>query len=221
MNGRAYDYNLGRFLSVDPFIQSPGNSQGMNAYSYIMNSPFAGTDPSGYNIKSDTRNGNVNPIHEAITGDDIASIKPNADGSVSATLNDGSTHMVPGVTGSTSGGVTTLTFSNGGGGSNSISIAGGIDATAVGGFQENSTIKDFSSAGQGDNVDINAASSNQKNSQIRQCKSYSGGSKCNSQSAFNNAAKNPVGKGRADSQNMALVVLVKSNRTLFLGNFHS
>ncbi|GAA4351825.1 SpvB/TcaC N-terminal domain-containing protein [Kangiella taiwanensis] len=48
MNGRAYDYNLGRFLSVDPFIQAPGNSQSMNPYSYIMNNPMAGTDPSGY-----------------------------------------------------------------------------------------------------------------------------------------------------------------------------
>jgi hypothetical protein len=48
MNGRVYDYNLGRFLSVDPFIQDPGNSQSMNPYSYIMNNPLAGTDPSGY-----------------------------------------------------------------------------------------------------------------------------------------------------------------------------
>jgi RHS repeat-associated protein len=48
MNGRAYDYNLGRFLSVDPFIQEPGNSQSMNPYSYIMNNPLAGPDPSGY-----------------------------------------------------------------------------------------------------------------------------------------------------------------------------
>lgn len=48
MNGRAYDYNLGRFLSVDPFIQAPGNSQSMNPYSYIMNNPLSGTDPSGY-----------------------------------------------------------------------------------------------------------------------------------------------------------------------------
>ncbi|MDX3775554.1 RHS repeat-associated core domain-containing protein [Chromatiaceae bacterium AAb-1] len=48
MNGRAYDYNLGRFLSVDPFIQSPGNSQSLNPYSYIMNNPLAGTDPTGY-----------------------------------------------------------------------------------------------------------------------------------------------------------------------------
>jgi len=54
MNGRAYDYQLGRFLSVDPFIQEPGNSQSLNPYSYIMNNPLAGTDPSGY-CKSSTR----------------------------------------------------------------------------------------------------------------------------------------------------------------------
>ncbi|TCI04835.1 hypothetical protein EZV61_02355 [Corallincola luteus] len=48
MNGRAYDYNLGRFLSVDPVIQAPENSQSLNPYSYIMNNPLAGTDPSGY-----------------------------------------------------------------------------------------------------------------------------------------------------------------------------
>ncbi|HEY0923001.1 RHS repeat-associated core domain-containing protein [Rheinheimera pacifica] len=48
MNGRAYDYNLGRFLSVDPIIQSPGNSQSLNPYSYIMNNPLAGRDPTGY-----------------------------------------------------------------------------------------------------------------------------------------------------------------------------
>ena len=48
MNGRVYDYHLGRFLSVDPFIQGMGNSQGVNPYSYILNNPLAGTDPSGY-----------------------------------------------------------------------------------------------------------------------------------------------------------------------------
>ncbi len=48
MNGRVYDYNLGRFLSVDPFIQEPGNSQSMNPYSYVLNNPLAMVDPSGY-----------------------------------------------------------------------------------------------------------------------------------------------------------------------------
>ena len=42
----------GRFLSVDPFIQEVGNSQSMNPYSYIMNNPLAGTDPSGYLAKT-------------------------------------------------------------------------------------------------------------------------------------------------------------------------
>ena len=50
MNGRVYDYALGRFLGVDPFIQFPGNSQSLNPYSYILNNPLAGTDPTGYQI---------------------------------------------------------------------------------------------------------------------------------------------------------------------------
>ncbi|TAH46478.1 MAG: hypothetical protein EYC71_03790 [Gammaproteobacteria bacterium] len=51
MNGRVYDYTLGRFLSVDPIIQFPANSQSLNPYSYIMNNPLSGRDPSGYAIK--------------------------------------------------------------------------------------------------------------------------------------------------------------------------
>ena len=35
-------------MSVDPFIQNPSNTQSINPYSYIMNNPMAGTDPSGY-----------------------------------------------------------------------------------------------------------------------------------------------------------------------------
>ena len=52
MNGRVYDYRLGRFLSVDPFIQAPLNSQSLNPYSYIMNNPLSGTDPTGYLTKA-------------------------------------------------------------------------------------------------------------------------------------------------------------------------
>jgi len=46
MNGRVYDYNVGRFMSVDPFIQAPGNSQSVNPFSYVMNNPSGGTDPN-------------------------------------------------------------------------------------------------------------------------------------------------------------------------------
>lgn len=48
MNGRVYDYRLGRFLSVDPIISNPANAQSINPYSYIGNNPLSGTDPTGY-----------------------------------------------------------------------------------------------------------------------------------------------------------------------------
>jgi len=48
MNGRLFDYQLGRFLGVDPVIQFPSNSQSLNPYSYLQNNPFSGKDPSGY-----------------------------------------------------------------------------------------------------------------------------------------------------------------------------
>jgi len=48
MNGRVYDYQLGRFLSVDPIISNPANSQSINPYSYIGNNPLSGVDPTGY-----------------------------------------------------------------------------------------------------------------------------------------------------------------------------
>ncbi len=48
MNGRAYDPAMGRFLSVDPYIQNPRNSQSLNPYSYVLNNPLSATDPTGY-----------------------------------------------------------------------------------------------------------------------------------------------------------------------------
>lgn len=48
MNGRVYDPGLGRFLSADPLVQSPGVLQSYNRYSYVWNSPLNSTDPSGY-----------------------------------------------------------------------------------------------------------------------------------------------------------------------------
>ena len=48
MNGRVYDYNIGRFLSVDPLIVDEANSQALNPYSYVMNNPLMYHDPTGY-----------------------------------------------------------------------------------------------------------------------------------------------------------------------------
>ncbi|MES9868355.1 MAG: RHS repeat-associated core domain-containing protein [Sedimenticola sp.] len=51
MNGRVYDPEIGRFLSADPNIQAPQNSQSYNRYSYVLNNPLKYTDPSGYFFK--------------------------------------------------------------------------------------------------------------------------------------------------------------------------
>jgi RHS repeat-associated protein len=47
MNGRMYDAGLCRFLSPDPYVQMPDNSQNFNRYSYCLNNPLVYTDPSG------------------------------------------------------------------------------------------------------------------------------------------------------------------------------
>ena len=48
MNGRIYDPFIARFMSPDPFTQDPGNLQGYNRYSYVLNNPMKYVDPSGY-----------------------------------------------------------------------------------------------------------------------------------------------------------------------------
>ena len=47
MDGRMYDYALGRFLSPDNYVQEPDNSQSFNRYTYCLNNPLKYTDPSG------------------------------------------------------------------------------------------------------------------------------------------------------------------------------
>jgi RHS repeat-associated protein len=48
MNGRVMDSVTGRFLSADPFVQFPFDSQSFNRYSYVRNNPLSTTDPSGF-----------------------------------------------------------------------------------------------------------------------------------------------------------------------------
>jgi len=47
MNARLYDPAIGRFLSPDPYVQMPENSQNFNRYSYCLNNPLKYTDESG------------------------------------------------------------------------------------------------------------------------------------------------------------------------------
>lgn len=48
MNGRVYDPQLAQFLSGDPLLQDPKNSQNYSRYSYVLNNPTNLTDPSGF-----------------------------------------------------------------------------------------------------------------------------------------------------------------------------
>ena len=43
--GRYYDAEIGRFISADPFVQTPFDPQNLNRYSYVLNSPQNYTDP--------------------------------------------------------------------------------------------------------------------------------------------------------------------------------
>jgi hypothetical protein len=47
MNARLYDPAVGRFLSPDPYVQSPDFTQNFNRYSYVLNNPLKYTDPDG------------------------------------------------------------------------------------------------------------------------------------------------------------------------------
>lgn len=83
MNGRVYDYNIGRFLSVDPFIQSPASTQSVNPYSYIMNNPLSGTDPTGY-VSCDV---GCTKISFSLVGDKAIAAAERTQAQVSAALN--------------------------------------------------------------------------------------------------------------------------------------
>jgi RHS repeat-associated protein len=46
--GRYYDPEISRFVSPDPFVQSPDDPQSLNRYSYTINNPQRYIDPTGY-----------------------------------------------------------------------------------------------------------------------------------------------------------------------------
>jgi RHS repeat-associated protein len=48
MNGRIEDAFAGRFLSADPHVPNPTNTQSYNRYSYVNNNPLTFTDPTGF-----------------------------------------------------------------------------------------------------------------------------------------------------------------------------
>lgn len=65
MQGRVYDPILGRFLSADPYIQAPHNTQSYNRYSYVFNNPLSFIDPTGYRSTPNTP-GRSGPVEEVV-----------------------------------------------------------------------------------------------------------------------------------------------------------
>ena len=48
LNGRVEDSISGRFLSPDPAVPDPANTQSFNRYSYVNNNPLSVVDPTGF-----------------------------------------------------------------------------------------------------------------------------------------------------------------------------
>jgi len=52
MNGRLYDPAVGRFISPDPYVQMPDQTQNLNRYTYCLNNPLLYVDYNGYTLFS-------------------------------------------------------------------------------------------------------------------------------------------------------------------------
>ena len=110
MNGRVYDYNLGRYMSVDPVIQSPTNSQSINPYSYIMNNPLSGTDPTGYT--AECNDSGVCDIGN-IKMDDVENVQVTKDGNMVVNTKDGNSYQVESINGADAKGAFTSAYNVG------------------------------------------------------------------------------------------------------------
>ncbi len=61
-----YSPRVGRFLSADTIVPSPGNPQSLNRYAYTLNNPIAYVDPTGHF----TRDAIYNYLLEYFKGDE-------------------------------------------------------------------------------------------------------------------------------------------------------
>ena len=72
MNGRMYDPQNGRMLSVDPVLHDGGDGQAYNKYSYARNNPLKYTDPNGYDYVFNTKNAEIHyPTSSGSTGGNV------------------------------------------------------------------------------------------------------------------------------------------------------
>jgi RHS repeat-associated protein len=85
---RLYDPVLGRFISPDSIVQSPGDPQTLNRYTYCLNNPLIYTDPEGnFFIVATIIGAVVGGVSAAIQGGSFGDIlKGIAIGAVSGTV---------------------------------------------------------------------------------------------------------------------------------------
>ncbi|MCI5065507.1 hypothetical protein MRY87_07270 [bacterium] len=73
MNGRVYDPVVGRFLSADPVVQAPDNTQSLNRYSYVLNNPLSLTDPSGF-VAEEKKKKNSAPRKDQVNTSSVVAV---------------------------------------------------------------------------------------------------------------------------------------------------
>ncbi|MCH9652175.1 MAG: RHS repeat-associated core domain-containing protein [Deltaproteobacteria bacterium] len=61
MHARHYQWQMGRFTSVDPVLGSPSAPQSLNRYAYVMGNPLNATDPTGMFQEEEHRPGAGEP----------------------------------------------------------------------------------------------------------------------------------------------------------------
>jgi RHS repeat-associated protein len=88
MNGRVEDAITGRFLSPDPRVPNPGNTQDFNRYSYANNNPLTFIDPTGFDETVDC------PSDEVCGGGSSSSPIINVDPTLTSGVGDTTTIQV-------------------------------------------------------------------------------------------------------------------------------
>jgi len=131
MDGRVYDPRLGRFLSPDPYVQDPFNSQSYNRYAYCLNNPLSFTDPSGYSWFSRACSWvgkNWRPIVTTVVAVAVGVVVTVATAGIGSPV---AIAMISGAAAGFAGGVTGTALN---GGSFSQCLGAGIQGAVIGGF---------------------------------------------------------------------------------------
>jgi RHS repeat-associated protein len=68
MNGRVQDGITGQFLSPDPRIPDPTNTQSYNRYAYTNNNPLTLVDPTGFDAKDCPTDGGCGGLGSSVQG---------------------------------------------------------------------------------------------------------------------------------------------------------